>query len=511
MQKGDSFCKETAVQFDRVIANIDKEISAFYARFAENNQISYADAQRVLTTAERNIYRMDVKEYIEKGRTLNYSNEWAHALENASTVHRVTRLQALQTQMRQQVETVYGAYCKGLNETARDILTEGYYRNIYEVQKGYGRGNPFAQLDTAKANSVIAKPWAPDGHNFSEKIWGDREKLLHKLNTKLTQAFIRGDDERKLVRDLAKECGTSRFNAMRLIQTESAYFSAASKLESYKALGVTRYQIVATLDTRTSDICRDMDGEVFDIEKYEPGITANPFHPMCRSTTAPYFEDETGIRVAQDPKTNETYEVPGDLTYHEWRNSLTEDQKKAFRFDEKAHGNRRADAKQYTKYKAIFGEDFPASVEEFQQMKYTDDEDYSVKWEAFKAKKQETLNVLDYQKLFDGLFSNMEVRQWYIAHDKTIPSLLDAAEPIEDQARKAHELRNQYRTQARDMMADQGKRRVLDTDSPNPTFEQMVEHKRKKYGLTGDAVYADIVRSAQTTNTGVNKKMGLEE
>lgn len=510
LEKGDDFCREAAAQFDRAIVNIEKEISAFYTRFADNNKISYTDAQRILTTAERNAYCMDVKAYIERGRTLNYSNEWAHALENASTAHRVTRLQALQTQMRQQVETVYGMYDKGLTETAADILSEGYYRNIYEIQKGYGQGNPFTQLNTAKAERIIAKPWAPDGHNFSEKLWGDRDKLLHSLDAKLTQAFIRGDDVHKIVNDIAGVCGVSKSNAMRLIQTEAAYFSAAAKHESYQALSMKQYQIVATLDSRTSDICQGMDGEVFDLERYEPGITANPFHPWCRSTTAPYFEDETGPRTARGMD-GKSYEVPGNITYQEWRNGLTEDQNKSLRFDKKTYENRRSDEKQYRKYKAVFGDDFPNTFADFQVMKYNDGKDSSERWAAFKVKKQETLNALDYQKLFDGLFGDIEVRQWYIAHDEAIASLLDATEPLEAQARKAHELRNRYRTQARNMMANQEKRRILDTDNPNPTFEQTMERKRIKYGLTGDEAYVDAIRSSQTTNIDVNKKIGLGE
>lgn len=45
-----------------------------------------------------------------------------------------------------------------------------------------------------------------------------------------------------------------------------------------------------------------------------------PFHPWCRGTTAPYFDDMDDIaeRWARDPKTGKTYTVPGSMTYKQW-------------------------------------------------------------------------------------------------------------------------------------------------------------------------------------------------
>ena len=57
------------------------------------------------------------------------------------------------------------------------------------------------------------------------------------------------------------------------------------------------------------------DGRAFAI-----GVTAPPFHPWCRGTTAPYFDDMGDIaeRWARDPETGETYTVPGSMTYKQW-------------------------------------------------------------------------------------------------------------------------------------------------------------------------------------------------
>lgn len=102
--------------------------------------------------------------------------------------------------------------------------------------------------------------------------------------------------------------------------TECSYFASVGQKDCFKDLDVEKYEIVATLDNKTSHICQEMDGKVFDMKDYEPGITAPPFHVFCRSTTAPYFDDEEayGERVARDHAGN-VYYVPSDMTYGEWK------------------------------------------------------------------------------------------------------------------------------------------------------------------------------------------------
>ena len=46
-------------------------------------------------------------------------------------------------------------------------------------------------------------------------------------------------------------------------------------------------------------------------------------HVNCRSTTCPHFDDEYGERLARDRAGN-TYMVPGDMTYKEWREKQEE-------------------------------------------------------------------------------------------------------------------------------------------------------------------------------------------
>ncbi|MGN8650221.1 minor capsid protein [Eubacterium pyruvativorans] len=120
-----------------------------------------------------------------------------------------------------------------------------------------------------------------------------------------------------LVRDTVKK---KKFAAGCLVQTEQAYFHARSSLDCFSELGVDKLEFIATLDSRTSEICQSMDGVVFAAKDAEIGVNVPPLHPNCRSVTAPYFDDDdgAGMRAARDPKTGKTSYVPDDMTYKQW-------------------------------------------------------------------------------------------------------------------------------------------------------------------------------------------------
>ena len=89
--------------------------------------------------------------------------------------------------------------------------------------------------------------------------------------------------------------------------------------EQQKDAGVDEYEIIGTLDSTTCALCGAMDGEKVRVSAFNAGDSAPPFHPMCRCTTAPFFADDAdGERIARG-EDGETYYVPDDMRYNEWR------------------------------------------------------------------------------------------------------------------------------------------------------------------------------------------------
>ncbi|HBG7838236.1 TPA: minor capsid protein [Clostridioides difficile] len=309
---------ELEKQYKLAMNSIEKDILAWYNRFAKNEGISLLEAKKLLNTRELEEFKWSVEEYIRHGKENAINQKWMKELENASARVHITRLEALKLQIQQQVEVLYGNELDSVDKLMRDIYTSGYYHTAFNVQQGVNVGWSLMSLDTNRINKVISKPWTSDGLNFSERIWGKhRPALINELHTKLTQSIIRGENPKNLVNDFAKSFNVSKSQAKNLIMTESAFFASASRKDCFNDLDVEKYEIIATLDLRTSNICRELDGKIFDMKDYQVGITAPPFHCRCRTTTAPWFEDEEGYRAARG-EDGKTYYVPSSMKYNEW-------------------------------------------------------------------------------------------------------------------------------------------------------------------------------------------------
>ena len=315
---GDEFRRQQ-LEYERAIVRINKDIEVWYNRIAKNNDVSLYEAKKILNDKELKEFRWTLDEYIKYGEENGIKKDWSRELENASARVHIERLEAMKLQVRGEIEKLYNGRESGFESYLKNLYKDQYNRTAFQIAKGTGVGTNIYSLNDKLVNTVIKKPWAPDSKNFSDRIWEDKDKLINTLHTEMTQAFIRGDSLEKLADKIAEKMKVSKANASRLVYTESAAYSSRARLKSYQDLGVEKYEIVATLDNRTSDICQDMDGKVFDLKDYEVGVTANPFHVRCRTTTAPYFDDMEGERASRNETTGETEYVPANITYKDWK------------------------------------------------------------------------------------------------------------------------------------------------------------------------------------------------
>lgn len=317
LNKGDEYYDNLEKEYRKALNEIEFQINNWYIRVSKNNEINMAQAKKWLTDKELEEFKWTVEEYIQYGKDNALGQAWMKELENASARVHIRRLEALEIQLRQTVESLYQRQHEGLNSTLRSIYEDGYYHTAFEIQRGFNVGWAIPSLDSRQVEKVLSKPWTADGSNFSDRIWKAKADLVNTLHTELTQSIIMGKAPDKVINRIAKKFNVSKSRAGNLVMTESAFFSSASRRDCYNDLDVEKYEIVATLDIKTSEICREMDGKVFLLSEYEPGLTANPFHCRCRTTTVPYFDDNYGERIARGEDGRQYY-VPDNMTYKEW-------------------------------------------------------------------------------------------------------------------------------------------------------------------------------------------------
>jgi hypothetical protein len=123
------------------------------------------------------------------------------------------------------------------------------------------------------------------------------------------------------------------------------------------------------------------------------------------------------------------------------------------------------------------------------------------------------------RRLQGASWSNKEIRARYVCWVTGIGAMnvewKAQGLPAQERARKAFEVRHDARMISRAMMASDVEVKLLQErdrekygNPDGPTFEWLVEKAGEK-GLSGDAVYDEIVSSAQRTDAATNKAFGL--
>ena len=198
----------------------------------------------------------------------------------------------------------------------RETIKNAYYKTIYDTGVGLKINPAFSKLDNRAVNQVLNTKFL--GGNYSERIWKNTDKLADTLKEVIGSAIARGESYSKTARGIRERFGVTQYEATRLVQTETCYFQNQAEIEALKTMGIEKYKFIATLDSRTSDICREHDKKVYNIEDAKAGKNLPPLHPNCRSTVSAYLgeEYESAIRVARNE--NGENEYVENIDYSEW-------------------------------------------------------------------------------------------------------------------------------------------------------------------------------------------------
>ena len=281
--------------YDHANKQIDEKLAKVYARYAKENNLTLEEAYKQLPKKMETEYKKDVMDYVNKAKDPSYKQY----LLNQSIMHKHSVLDQLRTEMRDVI------YDIDMEETGGKFLEKIFTDSNYRAQYSNNE-EAFAKVDKQKIQNLLKENWSGGG-NFSELIWKDREKLVKALDDIVMKGLATGDNYDKMSDKLAKRMDTSKSNAKRLIMTESARMENEGLLSYYQRIGAKQLIFVATLDMKTSEICRAMDGTIIPVEDAKIGLNVPPLHPYCRSVISPHYEgNEPGDRVYRDVETGKT-------------------------------------------------------------------------------------------------------------------------------------------------------------------------------------------------------------
>lgn len=295
IENEEDYLKRITSIYNHANKQIDEKLAKVYARYAKENNLTLEEAYQILPKKMETEYKNDVMDYISKAKDPSYKDY----LLNQSIMHKHSVLDQLRTEMRNAI------YDIDIEETGGKFLEKIFTNSNYKAQYDNNE-EAFAKVDKQKIQNLLNENWSGGG-NFSELIWKDREKLVKALDDIVVKGLAVGDNYDKMADKLAKRMDTSKSNAKRLIMTESARMENEGLLSYYQRIGAKQLIFVATLDMKTSEICRAMDGQIIPVEEARIGLNVPPLHPYCRSVISPYYEgNEPGDRVYRDVETGKT-------------------------------------------------------------------------------------------------------------------------------------------------------------------------------------------------------------
>ena len=422
-KQADKVADDIAQAYIEAANQINKEIRNIFRTFQLNAGLSEEEARKLLHNLPDTIQLSELKKIVGKIKDPVKKQELLNIINAPAYAWRIRRFQELQRDIDEQTKQLAEFEQNATHAHYVDLTQEAYNRTMFDVQKGTGFGCSFAQMPVARIMEILDNNWS--GKLFSTRIWGKESNLNQKIKQELLVGFMTGRSYRKTAAAIEEKMAVGAMEARRLVRTESTYIANMSEMESYKESGIKKYRFLATLDMRTSDICRAMDGKVFLVKDGVPGTNIPPLHPWCRSTTVPEIEgavQENMKRRARDPVTGKTYLVPADMTYEEWYETYVKTDAKAVS-EVKKYKNKYADKKQYEQYKNILGNVVPKSFAKFQEMKYNNSEawdfiklDYKRQMKLINNPELELPNAktatADDRKFLEYLFNSRNADGW---------------------------------------------------------------------------------------------------
>lgn len=287
--------------------NIQKEIYAFYAQYAKENKISVQEAKKRLMREDLSDYRADAEKYFKQAKK---DPELLKRLNEQYKAGKVTRLEALHLNLDWQLGKMNSSLHKSFESYLKEVAQYAY-RKI-------AGGNSQSTLNKSALEQIVKTPF--NGKNYSTSIWGNTDDLAKDLKKVLTQGFIRGSGPADMARELRKKYNVAKSRAEAIVRTDGTNVVNLSAAKRFEELGLTRYKNNVHVDSRTTDICLQINREdkSYLLSEYQPGKTAPPYHVGCRTGIVP-DDDELGYKDEENKLEYEEYSKPFDFS------PLTED------------------------------------------------------------------------------------------------------------------------------------------------------------------------------------------
>lgn len=288
--------KKLAEYYKVEAERLNKMIAEYYTKYGKDNVIQYRDLLKKLSDGERKLLIEDIDKFIEK------YPKYENLKKVRESIYKLDRLEGLKVSINlSQMELAEKEV-----EEVKKYLEDVYKTGFDYAYKELGYSTNFNSIDKDVVEKFINKSWV-GGMNFSQRIYKNRDKVSRWVMTEFADGVKRGESYDRLVKKMMNKFQeVSKSSAKRLVATEASYMLNESSMSVF-AKEFDEYKYNAILDSKTSKLCRKLDGEVYKIIERQAGKNFPPMHPNCRSSFTIVIPDdwmynktiESKLKIAQ--------------------------------------------------------------------------------------------------------------------------------------------------------------------------------------------------------------------
>jgi len=286
----DELLRDMRKVYQNSLAELEKEIQAFYGRYAEENGLTMQEVHKRLDPKQLKSAQEEIKRYYEfadpKKIGKNMSDEYRDELRRLSARAYMSRLEEIKMKLKNLVIRLAAEENERFEKSLKKTYAEVHSQSSFTIDKGLGFSEGYSAPDDDVLTKAVSEKWL--GSNYSDRIWQDKGKLLTAIENNLLSGIAQGHNPRKIAEAMAKTYGSDYKNCERLARTETIHIMNSATYDSYKEHGIEKYRFVCGLDERTCPTCGALDGTVHDMKYAEEGINYPVMHPNC-------YDEETEV------------------------------------------------------------------------------------------------------------------------------------------------------------------------------------------------------------------------
>ena len=254
--------------YDRAYAEIDKEIQAFYQRYATKEGITMSEAVKKVSKADVQALSSKAKKYVKEKNFTPQANE---QLRLYNLIMRVNRLEMLKADIGLELT----AMANDEFFSMRTVLEQNTYD---ELNRQAGILGESVKFDKTVVENIVNASF--QNATFSQRIWSNQDALKAEMDKLLSRGMIQGKNPKVLARDVRKQFDVSRYQAERLMITELSRTQTMAQETSFKEYGYEEYGW--SVEPDACDACLAMEGKVFKVKDMQVGYNSVPIHPHDR-------------------------------------------------------------------------------------------------------------------------------------------------------------------------------------------------------------------------------------